>query len=110
MNNDNRKDRFFPMDKSEFNKCICFALRNGDRQICFAKIKDDKFYGGMAKDFNDALHWCKKFYEEDKDIRLTIGDYSEAVCIWDHTSILHELGFISKEEYDKYLDSIDLED
>lgn len=108
--NDNRRDKFFPMNHKEMNNCIAFALRNGDRKVAYCKIKDDVYYGGMADTFKEALEWCEKFYSEDNSINLCIGDYSEAVTIWNTKDILHELNIISDEEYDKYLDSIELDD
>lgn len=108
--NDKRQDKFHPMDFTEFNNCVWFALRNGERKVAYAKIKDEKHTGGMADTLEDALYWCKKFYDEDNSVELCIGDYSEAVCIWSTMDILHEIGYISDEEYDKYIDSIDLDD
>lgn len=108
--NDKRRDKFCEMDHIEFNNCIAFALRNGDRKVAYSKIKDGKHMGGMADTFEDALYWCKKFYDEDNDIDLCIGDFSKGECIWDTISILHEIGYVSDEEYDKYIDSIDLDD
>lgn len=104
--NDQRSDKFFPMNREEFNKCINFALRNGDRKITYCKVKDEVFYGGMTDSFKEALEWCKKFYEEDNCCNLGIGDYRCAVTIWGTKDILHKLGFISNEEYDIYLDNL----
>lgn len=110
-NNDRRDDKFRKMTREEFNMCIWFALRNGDRKVAYASVdKDNVFIGGMADTFEDALYWCKKFYEEDNSIDLTIGDYRQAVTIWGTIDILHELEIISNEEYDKYIDSINFDD
>lgn len=108
--NDKRKDKFFPMDHVEFNNCIAFALRNGDRRVAYSKIKGNIHIGGMADTFEDALYWCKKFYDEDNDIDLCIGDFSKGECIWSTIDILHELGYVSHKEYDEYIDNLDLDD
>ena len=33
--NDKREDKFRPMSAIDFNNCEAFALRNGDRMICY---------------------------------------------------------------------------
>ena len=108
--NDKRKDKFFPMTYEEFNNCVCFALRNGDRNVTYKKIKDGLHIGGMADTFEDALYWCKKFYEEDNSVDLCIGDFTGAPTIWSTMDILHKLNVISDEEYDKYIDTLDFDD
>ena len=104
--NDKREDKFFPMDRTEFNQCVRFALRNGDRKVTYCKIKDQVFFGGMADTLEDGLEWCRKFYEEDNSCELSIGDYSGADTIWCTKDILHELGIISDEEYDRYISTL----
>ena len=108
--NDKRKEKFYPMSAIDFNNCIAFALRNGNRKIAYSKIKDDMHIGGMADTFEDALYWCKKFYDEDNSVELCIGDYSKAVTIWSTKAILHRIGIISDEEYEKYIDELEFYD
>jgi len=101
--NDLREDKFYPMTHSEFNDCVAFALRNSDRAVAYCKIKDEKFFGGMADNLEDALTFCKKFYEEDNTVDLTIADFRKGVLLYSKTDVLYELGIISEEEYDKYI-------
>lgn len=108
--NDKRDDKFTPMSFEDFHKCTHFALRNGDRKVIYKKIKNELHTGGMADTLEDALYWCKKFYEEDETVELCIGDFSNGVTIWSTIDILHELGIVSDEEYDKYIDSLDFDD
>lgn len=108
--NDKRKDKFHPMSAIDFNNCIAFALRNGDRMVAYSMIKDGMHIGGMADTFEDALHWCKKFYNDDNNVELCIGDYRAAVMIWSTKDILHELGIISDDEYNKYIDELEFDD
>ncbi|NCI20636.1 hypothetical protein EJM73_06645 [Clostridium botulinum] len=46
----------------------------------------------MADSLEDALEWCKVFYEEDNSFDLSIGDFREEVSIWSTKDILHEIG------------------
>ena len=108
--NDKRKDKFRPMSREDFNKCVSFSLINGDRMVSYCMIKNGIFCGGMADTFKEALDWCKQFYEEDKDIDLSIGDFSEGTAIWRTPDILHEIGVISDDEYDEYIDNLELDD
>lgn len=108
--NDKRQDKFFPMNYKEFNDCVCFALRNGDRKISYKKIKDDVHIGGMADTFEDALYWCQKFYNEDNSVDLCIGDFTGDAVIWSTMDILHRLKIVSDEEYDKYIDTLEFDD
>lgn len=108
--NDKRKDKFIKMNHEEFNTCVAFALRNGERKVAYSQVKNGVFQGGMADTFEDALEWCRYFYNNDKSVDLTIGDFREGETIWTTIDILHEIGIVSDEEYDEYLDSIDLED
>lgn len=108
--NDKRKDKFRPMSAIDFNNCIAFALRNGNRMVAYSKIKDDMHIGGMADTFEDALYWCKKFYDEDNSVELCIGDFSKGVMIWSTKDILHRLGIISDNEYEKYIDELEFDD
>ncbi|QUH21938.1 hypothetical protein [Alkaliphilus sp. B6464] len=95
IDNEKRSDKFIPMNREQFNLCTAFALRNGDRKVCYCKIEDDIYYGGMANTFKEALEWCKTFYEENPDCDLKIVNYSGSVSIWDKHSILYELGIIT---------------
>ena len=108
--NDKREDKFFPMNAEEFNKCVAFALRNGDRRVSYCKSKDDIIYGGMADSFEEALEWCKKFYEKDNSFELSIGDFIRGATIWQTKDILHEIGIISDEKYDKYIDKLEIDE
>lgn len=108
--NDRRKDKFYPMSSEEFNNCVGFALRNSDRKVAYSKFKDGLHIGGMADTFEDALYWCKTFYDEDNNIDLCIGDFTAAPTIWSTKDVLHKLNIISDEEYDMYTDSLDFED
>lgn len=106
-----RKDKFSIMEHEEFNKCIYFSLRNSKNKIVYScSVRDNKIKGGMTNNIENALNWCNKFYKENPSAELCIGDYSKGVLIWDKTSILHELGYISDKEYDKYLDNIEKEE
>ncbi|EDT84161.1 hypothetical protein EXN65_14275 [Clostridium botulinum] len=105
-NNDKRSDKFYPMNHELFNKCVAFALRNGDRKVSYCKIKDGVLYGGMADSLEDALEWCKVFYKEDNSFDLSIGDFREEGSTWSTKDILHEIGAISDEEYNKYIDNL----
>lgn len=75
-----------------------------------SKIKDGLHIGGMADTFEDALYWCKTFYDEDNSVDLCIGDFTGAPTIWLTKDILHKLNIISDEEYNAYIDNLDLED
>ena len=108
--NDKRKDKFLSMNSIDFKKCIASALRNGDKMIVYSKMKDNIHVGGIADTFEEALYWCKKFYEEDNSVDLCIGAFSSEVIIWTTKDILHELGFISVEEYNKYIDELEFDD
>lgn len=108
--NDKREDKFCEMSSSIFNECVWFALRNGDRKVAYSKIKKGMHTGGMADNLEDALYWCKRFYNEDKTVELCIADFRKAPTIWQTNDILHELGIMSDEEYDKYILEIDYED
>lgn len=111
VNNETRSDKFIPMSKEQFNLCVAFALRNSNKKISYCKIENKTFYGGMADTLEEALQWCKKFYEENPNCDLKIGDYSSGgVTLWDKYSILHEIGIISDEDYNKYLNNLELED
>lgn len=108
--NDKRLDKFYPIKPDIFRECVAFALRNGDRKIAYCKRKNESIYGGMADSFEEALEWCRKFYEEDNNCDLSIADYSGATVIYQTNDILHEIKVISDEEYDKYINNINLED
>ena len=103
--NDLRKDKFYPMSHSEFNDCVAFALRNSDRAVAYCKIKDEQFFGGMADNLEDALTFCKKFYEEDNSVDVSIADVRKGVLLYGKMDILHELKIISEEEYDEFIQS-----
>jgi len=98
-----------PMSREEFNLCVASALRNSDKRVCFCKIEDGVYCGGMASSLEESLQQCKIFYEENPDCDLKLADYSGPTVIWDKYSILNKIGIISDEEYDKYLDDLCVE-
>lgn len=104
-----KHDMLIPMNRQEFNLYIAFALRNDNKKVSFCKVIDNNYFGGMTDTLEDALKKCKEFYDESPNCRLSIGDFSNGTEIWETESILHELGIISDEEYNKYLDNLDLE-
>lgn len=104
--NDKRKDKFLPMNKEEFKSSVSFYLKNGNKKISYCKIKNGIYYGGITDSLIEALECCKKFYIEDSNCKLSIGDYSKAVCIWGTEDILYELGILSKEKYDEYINNL----
>lgn len=107
--NKTRNDKFAPMNREQINLCIAFCLRNSDKKISYFKSENEVFRGGMADTFNEALNWCRRFYEENPNCDLGIADYSEGVTIWGKYSILREMGIVSDKEYRKYLENLALE-
>lgn len=103
-------DTFSIKGKYEFNSYIGLQLRSNKNKVVYYQVLGDVYKGGFCTTVDDAMSYCKEFYNKDNNVCLGIGDYSDAVCIYEHMDILNELKIVSDDEYNAYLSNLNLTD
>ncbi|MCC9294958.1 hypothetical protein LN736_08830 [Clostridium sp. WLY-B-L2] len=99
--NGNRRNKFIKMTSEEFNTCVGFALHNGDSRV---SLLLKWWYDNTT--LKDAHQRCKKLYEKDYKGSLCIKDYvGDCVLLYEHHSVLLDLGYTTEKECSKYIDN-----
>lgn len=101
------------VSKREFALYIHNELlhNNNPNKIAYSIVKDDGTYsGGLVSDLKEAMNLCYQYGIKKGIQHVSVGDYSSQAVIYDYMSILFYLNKISEDEYNKYVDSIEIED